>query len=166
MRETPCCLCQTILKLILLKRLTPHSDIWMTYLILIIVTFEQMIDQIYSSEFQSNNAFILLIPKLRFLDLNLPITNGIVSSKMFDKQDAFNFEIIVNIIFLDGDVPLSLSYGVYICQLIRFAIVCSKVDGFNRNLFLTAKLLKQGYRYHKIREAFSKSYHRHSKLIV
>ena len=49
---------------------------------------------------------------------------------------------------------------------IRFAIVCSKIDGFNRNLFLTAKLLKQGYRYHKIREAFSKSYHRHSKLIV
>ena len=28
------------------------------------------------------------------------------------------------------------------------------------------KLLKQGYRYHKIREAFSKFYHRHSELIV
>ena len=36
----------------------------------------------------------------------------------------------------------------------------------NRNLFLTAKLLKQGYRYHKIRKAFSKFYHRHSELIV
>ena len=34
------------------------------------------------------------------------------------------------------------------------------------NLFLTAKLLKQGYRYHKIRKAFSKFYHRHSELIV
>ena len=34
------------------------------------------------------------------------------------------------------------------------------------NLFLTAKLLKQGYRYNKIRKAFSKFYHRHSKLIV
>ena len=32
--------------------------------------------------------------------------------------------------------------------------------------FLTAKLLKQGYRYHKIRKAFSKFYHRHSELIV
>ena len=31
---------------------------------------------------------------------------------------------------------------------------------------LTAKLLKQGYRYHKIRKAFSKFYHRHSQLIV
>ena len=45
--------------------------------------------------------------------------------------------------------------------------MCSNVDDFNnRNLFLTAKLLKQGYRYHKIRKAFSTFYHRHSELIV
>ena len=45
--------------------------------------------------------------------------------------------------------------------------MCSNVDDFNnRNLFLTAKLLKQGYRYHKILKAFSKFYHRHSELIV
>ena len=45
--------------------------------------------------------------------------------------------------------------------------MCSNVDDFNnRNLFLTAKLLKQGYRYHKIRKAFSEFYHRHSELIV
>ena len=59
-------------------------------------------------------------------------------------------------------------FNIYsISQLIRFARVCSNVDDFNnRNLFLTAKLLKQGYRYHKIRKAFSKFYHRHSELIV
>ena len=96
----------------------------------------------------------------------MSITNGIVSSKIYDKRDDFNFEI-VNFPFLDGDVPRSPSYGVYISQLIRFARVCSNVDDFNNgNLFLTAKLLKQGYRYHKIRKAFSKSYHRHSELIV
>ena len=101
-----------------------------------------------------------------FLDLNLSITNGIVSSKIYDKRDDFNFEI-VNFPFLDGDVPRSPSYGVYISQPIRFARVCSNVEYFNnRNLFLTAKLLKQGYRYHKIRKAFSKFYHRHSELIV
>ena len=33
-------------------------------------------------------------------------------------------------------------------------------------LFLTAELLNQGNRYHKIRKAFSKFYHRHSELIV
>ena len=96
----------------------------------------------------------------------MSITNAIVSSKIYDKQDDFNFEI-VNFPFLDGDGPRSPSYGVYISELIRFASVCSNFEDFNnRNLFLTAKLLKQGYRYHKIRKAFSKFYHRHSELIV
>ena len=54
-------------------------------------------------------------------------------------------------LFLDGDVLQSPSYGVYILQLIRFARVSSNVDDFNKqNIFLTAKLLKQHYRYHKI----------------
>ena len=80
-----------------------------------------------------------MIQKLRFLDLNLSITNGTVSTKTSDKRDGFNSEI-VNLPFLDGDVFRSPSYGVYICQLIRFARVCSNVDDFNnRNLFLTAK---------------------------
>ena len=73
---------------------------------------------------------------------------------------------IVNFPFLDGDVPSRPSYGVYISQLIRFARVCRHVDDFNtRNKCLTAKLLKQGYRYHKLRKAFSKFYRRHYELI-
>ena len=82
------------------------------------------------------------------------------------KSNDFDFEI-VNFPFLDGDVPRSPSYGVYISQLIRFARVFSNIDDFNnRTLFLTAKSLKQGYRYHKIQKAFSKLYHRDSELIV
>ena len=39
-------------------------------------------------------------------------------------------------------------------------------DDFNtRNKCLTAKLLKRGYRYHKLRKAFSKFYRRHYELI-
>ena len=34
-----------------------------------------------------------------------------------------------------------------------------------RNKVLTAKLLKQGYRYHKLRTAFSKYYRRHFDLV-
>ena len=98
--------------------------------------------------------------------MNLSIANGRVSSKIYDKRDDFNFEI-VNFLFLDGDVPRSPSYGVYISQFIRFARVCSNVDDFNkRNILFTAKLFKQGYRYQIIRKAFSKFYHRHSELIV
>ena len=55
------------------------------------------------------------------------------------KSNDFDFEI-VNFPFLDGDVPRSPSYGVYISQLIRFARVFSNIDDFNnRTLFLTAK---------------------------
>ena len=68
----------------------------------------------------------------------------------------FGFDI-VNFPVLDGDVPRSASYGVYISQLIRFARVSNHVDDFyTRNKVLTAKLLRQGYRYHKNREAVFK----------
>ena len=67
---------------------------------------------------------------------------------------------------MDGDVPRSTSYGVYISQLIRFARVSSHVTDFNaRNKSLTAKLLQQGYRYHKLRKTFSKFYRRHYQLV-
>ena len=41
-----------------------------------------------------------------FLDLHLSISNDIVSTKIYDKRDDFDFEI-VNFPFLDGDVPHS-----------------------------------------------------------
>ena len=88
-----------------------------------------------------------------------------VSTKIYDKRDDFNFDI-VNFPFLDGDVPQRPSYGVYISQLIGFARASSHVTDFNnRNKFLTVKLLKQDYRYHKHRKAFSKFYRRHFELI-
>ena len=113
-----------------------------------------MVGQIYHTELQLKMANSS-DNESPFLDLNLSITNGIVSSKIYDKRDNFNLEII-NFPFLDGDIPPSASYDVYYLQLIHFERVCSNADDFNnRNLSLTAKLLKQGYRYHKIREAFS-----------
>ena len=100
-----------------------------------------------------------------FLDLHLSISNGFVSSKIDNKRDKFNFDT-VNFSSLHGDVPRRPSYGVYISQLIRFANVCSHVEDFNAsNKCLTVKLLKQGYRYHKLRKDFSKFYRRHYELI-
>ena len=91
--------------------------------------FGQMVGQIYPTELQLNkaNSSDMEAP---FLDLNFSITNDIVSSKIYDKRDDFNFEI-VNFLFLVGDIPRSPSYCVYSSQLIRFARVCSNVDDFN-----------------------------------
>ena len=73
------------------------------------------------------------------MDLNLCISNGKVSTKIYDKRGDFDFDL-VNFPFLDGD--------------------------FNcRNKALTAKLLRQCYRYFKLRKAFSKFCRRHSALV-
>ena len=50
--------------------------------------FEQMVGQIYPTELQLDKASSS-DTEAPFLDLNLSITNGIVSSKIYDKQDAF-----------------------------------------------------------------------------
>ena len=57
-----------------------------------------MVGQIYPTELQLNKANSS-DTEAPFLDLNLSITNGIVSSKIYNKRDDFNFE--------KGKFPLS-----------------------------------------------------------
>ena len=126
--------------------------------------FDSMVSRIYPSELQLNKANVS-DTEASFLDLHLSISDGFVKTKIYDKRDDFDFDI-VNFPFLDGDVPRSTSNGVYISQLIRFARVYSNVDDPNtRNKVLITKPLRQGYRYHKIRKAFSKFYRRHFDIV-
>ena len=74
------------------------------------IYFEHMVDRIYPDELQLNKANSSDTEAL-FLDLNLSISNGTVSTKIYDKWDNFD---IVNFPFLNGDVPQRTSYGVYI----------------------------------------------------
>ena len=100
--------------------------------------FDSMVNRIHPSELQLTKANVS-DAEASFLDLHLSISNGFVNTKIYDKRDDFDFDI-VNFPFLDGDVPRSASYGVYISQLIRFARVSSHVDDFNtRNKVSTAK---------------------------
>ena len=128
--------------------------------------FDSMVNHIYPSELQLNKANVS-DTEASFMDLHVSISDGFVKTKIYDKRDAYDFDIIiVTFPFLDSDGPRSTSYVVYISQLICFARVSSNVDDFNTcNKVLTAKLLKQGYRYHKIRKAFSKFYRRNFDLV-
>ena len=110
-----------------------------------------MVNQIYLPELQLNKANIS-DTKAPFLDLHLSVANGFVSSKIYDKRDDFDLDI-VNYPFLDDEVPRRASYGVYMSQLIRFARVqTSKLE---------INVLQQGYRYHKLRKTFSRFHRRH-----
>ena len=76
-----------------------------------------MVNHIYPSELQFNKVNVS-DAEASFLDLHLSISDGFVKTKIYDKRDDID---IVNFPFLDGDVPRSTSFGVYISQLIRFA---------------------------------------------
>ena len=65
--------------------------------------FEGMVNQIYPPELQLNKANIS-DTEAPFLDLHLSVANGFVSSKIYDKRDDFDFDI-VNFPFLVNKLP-------------------------------------------------------------
>ena len=71
-----------------------------------------MVSQLYPSELQLNKANTF-DKEAAFLDLHLSISNDIVSTKVNDKRDDFDFEI-VNFPFLDGDVPPYILWSPYL----------------------------------------------------
>ena len=56
--------------------------------------FEGMVKQIYPPELQLNKANNTVDTEAPFLDLHLSIANGFVSSKIYDKRDDFDFDIV------------------------------------------------------------------------
>ena len=128
------------------------------------IYFDQMADRLYPTELQLNKADSS-DTEAPILGLNLCISNGTVSTKIYNKRDDFDFDI-VNFPFLDDDVPRRTSYGVYMSQCITYARASSNLSDFNcRNKALTTKFLRQGNRYFKLCKAFSKFYRRHSVLL-
>ena len=74
--------------------------------------------------------------------------------------------MIVNFPFLDGDVIVLPFTGFIFLNLFGLLeCLCHVVDFNARNKSLTAKLLQQGYQYHKLRKTFSKFYRRHYELV-
>ena len=117
------------------------------------VYFDDMVCQIYPSGLQFNKTNTS-DTEAAFNDLHWSISNDVVSTKIYDKRDDFDYEI-VNFLFLYGDVLRSTSYGVYISQLVRFVRASSYVtDSNTSNILFIQKLLKQGYLFHKLRKTF------------
>ena len=80
-----------------------------------------------------------------FLDLYLEFDDSGQLTKIYDKRDDFNFEII-NFPNMCSNIPASPAYGVCISQLIRYARASSNYSDFlKRHLHLRNRLLDQGY---------------------
>ena len=105
-----------------LMHLTQRLDIWTTFFNVDSPYLKGMVSHNYPAESQLKKANTSDTEVL-FLDLHLSVLDGFISSKIYDKRgDDLDFDII-DFPFLDGGVPRTSSYGVYISQLIRFARV-------------------------------------------
>ena len=97
------------------------------------VYFDNMASQIYPSELQLHKASTS-DTKAAYLDLHLSISNDIISTRIYDKRDDFDFEI-VNFPFLDDDVPRSTSYVnsfvllVYLAMLLTSTLAIKVSNG-------------------------------------
>ena len=78
-----------------------------------------------------------------------------------------------NVLYLSGLCICSMYVQIFLNSLflkLYVALGCKSVSSYvtdfnTRNKLLTQKLLKQGYRYHKLRKTFSKFYRRYFDLI-
>ena len=77
---------------------------------------------------------------------------------MFDKRDDYKFKVF-SYPYLDGNIPETLSYGIFISQLIRFCSINSTFIGFHKDVkSLVVKLCKQGFKLAALRNRFYKFY--------
>ena len=115
---------------------------------------ERVVTQIYPSEFQLKNATNSSDTKAAFFDVHLLISNCFVSSKIYDKRNDLDFDIVDSPV-LDCDVPRTPIMMLAFLKL--FGLQACLVIWLTSMLVtqtLTDKLLQQGYRYHKLRKAF------------
>ena len=80
-----------------------------------------------------------------FLDLRVSVFRGKFRYNSYDKRNDFKFSI-ANYPHIDGNIPYSTSYGVYMSQLVRFCDINLEVRSFLSDVKdMTAKFIKQGF---------------------
>ena len=96
--------------------------------------FDNIVSQLYPLNLQLNKSNTT-DTETSFLDLHLPVSNDIVPTKIYDKRDDLDFEI-VNFPFLDGDVPLSYPMEFIFLNSSDFARASSHVVDINTRIKL------------------------------
>ena len=126
--------------------------------------FGDHLPHIYPPELEltkSNNDDL----RVDYLDLRIVSDNNSLNFSLYDKRDAFNFEV-VNFPFLDSCIPRNPALGVYYGQLIRIARICTKFEDFyERTRALSGKLLRQGYKHRELLKLTVKFFRVRSNLI-
>ena len=124
---------------------------------------EDFMTEIYPKELALTSDGATL--RSHYLDLDIEINNDKFHTRLFDKRDAFNFQI-VNFPDLSGNIPSKHSYSVFVSQLIRYARCCDELADFtDRSKALIAKLTKQNFTLSRLRRVFERFAVSHYELL-
>ena len=128
-------------------------------------TFRDHIYEIYPQDLEikleSNNT-----QEVTYLDLKIKSENSTLNFSVYDKRDDFSFDI-VNFPYIDSCIPKKSALGVYLSQLIRYAKLSSKYEGFlQRSRSLVDKLKTQGYKEYDLKRLTSRFFREKHDILI
>ena len=91
--------------------------------------FEEEIPNIYPSELTLKKTSES-DTKLSYLDISISICSSKYVTDVYDKRDAFNFNIVNSPYIISSNIPANPTYGVYISQLIKISRICDTFQSF------------------------------------
>ena len=72
----------------------------------------------------------------------------------------------MNFPFMSSNISSAIAHGVYVSQLIHYALCCSNYSDFlSRHMALVTRFLPQGYKVNRLSNTFKKFYGRHTDLV-
>ena len=105
--------------------------------------FDKNINNIYPEELELKKENVGL-KEADYLDLHINIINKQFSLKLYDKRDAFNFDI-VRMPFLSNNMPSRIFYSSFTSELLRYARCTTEKNDFISDCHnLIDRMMKQG----------------------
>ena len=104
---------------------------------------DKNINNIYPEELELKKENVGL-KEADYLDLHINIINKQFSLKLYDKRDAFNFDI-VRMPFLSNNMPSRIFYSSFSSELLRYARCTTEKNDFISDCHnLIDRMMKQG----------------------
>ena len=101
-----------------------------------------------------------------FLDLDIGIKDGAFVYKLFDKRDAFSFEI-VRMSFIDSNIPSNIFYGAIFSEILRIIRCTLKFEHLKPRLkSLFRRMIKQGATKYFIFKQINKGFLRYPEELL
>ena len=124
--------------------------------------FSEHYHEIYPPELQLNLEHSG--DNVNFLDINIVLSNGNLTYKLYDKRNDFAFNI-VRLPFLKSNIPSTMFYSSVAAEILRIGRVSSSLENFLAAVkTLISRMHKQGARTDRMTKVLQRTYGRQEIL--